>query len=220
MKKKSVVVLGAGGHAKVVVGVLKQMGYRDGFLLDDDSRKLIPTYYPISGWKLVGAIGEAQLRLLASKGVKEFIIGIGAVDAAGCLLRDQFYQMAISAELKPLTVISRTAVILGQLGFGIFVGPGAILMSGSRISGNSIINTGAIVEHDCFIGWSSHVATGAVLCGGVMLGERVHVGAGAVVKQGVKIGDGATIGMGAVVLEDVEAGATVVGNPGRVVARR
>ena len=213
MKRNWAVVLGAGGHGRVVAAVLKQRGYRAGSWLDDDPKLLEST---IDGWKVLGPIDAANLKNLASQEIAEFIIGIGSVDAAGCLLRDKFYQMAISAGMKPLTAISPTAVMLGHVGSGVFVGPGAIVMPGVRIGANAIINTGAIVEHDCWIGWGSHLGSGAILCGGVQVGNLVHVGAGAVVKQGVRIGDGATVGMGAVVLRDVEPGLTVVGNPARV----
>ena len=220
MKGEKVVVLGAGGHARVVVMALNALGYKSGFLLDDDAReKGIPF---VGGWINAGLITQFNLSALAGlakKGAGYFIVGIGSVDATGCALRNQFYRMALAAGLKPITAFSPTAVILGHVGEGGFVGPGAIVMPGAIIGSNSIINTGAIVEHDAVVGWSSHLGSGAILCGGVQVGSLVHVGAGAVVKQGVTIGDGATIGMGAVVLDDVPVGATVVGNPARALAR-
>ena len=222
MKQGKVVVLGAGGHARMVVMALNALGYNSGVFLDDDARKKGVPF--VGGWNYAGEITQFNLRSLAAGGLAKegadyFIVGIGSVDATGCAVRDRFYQMALAARLKPITAFSPTAVILGHVGEGVFVGPGAIVMPGAIVGANSIINTGAIVEHDCRVGWSSHIATGAVLCGGVKVGKGVHVGAGAIVKQGVTIGDGATVGMGAVVLEDVEAGDTVVGNPARALAR-
>lgn len=206
MSKGTVVILGAGGHAKGLVEALRPMGYKTIWFLDD-----APVNLPL----VKGRIDGANLREMATQGVEGFIVGIGSVNAAGCALRDKFYAQALAAGLRPVSAFAPAAVVLGHVGEGVFVGPGAIVMVGAIVGNNSIINSGAIVEHDCQVGWSSHVASGAVLCGGVVLGKQVHVGAGAVVKQGVKIGDGATVGMGAVVLEDVRAGFTVVGNPAR-----
>ena len=217
MKGEKVVVLGAGGHARVVVMALNALGYKSGVFLDDEALKRGVPF--VGGWEYAGPITDFAMRKLALKAGAQFIVGIGSVDADGCAVRDKLCRMGIEAGLKPITVFSPTAVILGHVGEGVFVGPGAIVMPGATVRANSIINTGAIVEHDCLVGWSSHIATRATLCGGVHVGKGVHIGAGAVVKQGVIIGDGATVGMGAVVLEDVEAGDTVVGNPARALAR-
>ncbi len=209
MKRETMVVLGAGGHSRVVVEALKAMGYMAVQLLDDDPTVSIAH----------GPITDAMLRRLASTGTNGFIVGVGSVNAEGCALRDRLFMLALSTELVAITVFCRTAVVLGQVGQGVFLGHGSMVMPGAVVGSNSIINTGAIVEHDCQVGWSCHIATGAILCGGVQVGNLVHVGAGAVVRQGVVVGDGATIGMGAVVLEDVAPGETVVGNPARILCR-
>ena len=215
MTKGPVVILGAGGHARVIVEALKAIGYKTGILLDDDSSKWTGG---VGGWSCVtGPITPERLKQWASMGV-EFIVGVGNVDAKGCALRDKLYLMGMDAKWLPVTVIHRSAILLGALGHGVFIGPRAVVMPGAVVGSNSIINTGAIVEHDCKVGDSCHIATGAILCGGVRVGNKVHVGAGAIVKQGVKIGDGATIGMGAVVLNDVLPEDTMVGNPDRVLS--
>lgn len=216
MKSERVIILGAGGHGRVVAEVLRQMGWTSNLFLDDDPKRLESL---IEGRRIMGPITQPVLAILASEGIANFTVGIGSVNAEGCALRGKLYKMALGAGLRAVTAVSSTAVVLGHLETGVFVGPGAIVMPGALVAANSIINTGAIVEHDCRVGWSSHVAPGAVLAGGVVLGELVHVGAGAVVKQGLTIGKGATIGMGAVVLADVGPGVTVVGNPARVLAQ-
>lgn len=217
MKNGAVMVLGAGGHARVVVMALAAMGFGSGIFLDDDALKRGVPF--VGGWRYAGQITQAVMREQALAGVRHFIVGFGSVDADGCARRDERYMLALASGLVPLSAISPNSWVEGHLGDGVFIGPGAIVMPGAVIGGNSIINTGAIVEHDCKVGWSCHIATGAILCGGVKVGKQVHVGAGAVVKQGVKIGDHATVGMGAVVLEDVPEGVTVVGNPARVLER-
>lgn len=217
MKKKTLVMLGAGGHARLLGAILTVEGYRKIVFLDDNPSKgeivLNGVSYPISG-----PVQAEVIERLAREGADKFIVGLGSVNADGCILRDRFYQLA-SAHLVPINAVARSSFAFGNLGVGVYVGFFAIIMPGAVIGNNSMINTRALVEHDCRVGWSSHIAPGAVLLGGVQVGNRVHVGAGALVKQGVKIGNDATIGMGAVVLKDVAFGETVVGNPARVLAR-
>ena len=221
MKKGSVMVLGAGGHARMVVAVLREMGHKNGICLDDDHLKWNPYLSFGSGLAaVVGPINQEKIKELARNGIRSFIVGIGSVNAGGCGLRHSFYLLGLAAGLSGISAISPTAVVMGDVAAGVFVGPGALVMQEAWIQYNVLINTGAIVEHHCFVGASSHIASGAILCGGVKVMAQVHVGAGAVVKQGVTIGDGATVGMGAVVLDDVAPGLTVVGNPARPLLTR
>lgn len=215
-KKEPILILGAGGHGRVVVDVLRSLGYRN-FVLRDDLLSLHGQYVWGSDYpKVMAPITLEILREDAAERAVWFGVGVGSINGQGCERRERIFNMAELAGLKPINAISPTAVVFGEITFGesgVFIGPKAVVMSGAWVDRNVIINTGAIVEHGCKIGRSSHIATGAVLCGGVQVGDRVHIGAGAVVKQGVSIGYGATVGLGSVVLNDVDMGVTVVGNP-------
>ena len=111
--------------------------------------------------------------------------------------------------VHPSASVSTGAVVA----CGSYIGPHAVVISGTRIGRGAIINTNATIEHDCMLGAWVHVAPGAVLCGTVALGEGVFIGANAVVRQGVSIAPWVVVGCGAVVIENITEPGTYVGNP-------
>jgi len=209
------IVLCAGGHARVVIDILTRGGRAvmgltdanpalhgtrlggvsiigdDGAVLERDPRSVI----------LVNALGNGTMKVGDS--------GLGPRRALFTRFKDKGFSFA--------QVISPNAMIAGEvvLGEGCHVLTGAIIHPGSEIGDNTIINTGAQIDHDNRIGPHCHIAPGAVLCGAVSVGAGSHIGAGAVIVQGVTVGENAIVGAGAVVVSDVQAGATVLGHPAR-----
>jgi len=208
------VVLGGGGHAKVVIDALGLAfpGIRIGVLDTDDSRH---------GASLLGAPilgGDEYLAKCAGEGFGHFIVGLGG--AGDLRPRQALFAKAKQAGLDPLSVIHPAASVSASacLGAGTVVLAAAVVNADAEIGENAIINTRAIIEHDCVLNDHVHCAPGSCLLGGVALGAGATVGAGAVVRQGVRIGTMAFIGAGAVVLDDVAAETTVAGVPARPMA--
>ena len=206
-------ILGGGGHAKVLIdGLLASETALPMAVLDADSslwkKKLLDV--PIEG-------GDDLIPELMKQGATHFIVGLGGT--GDNRPRRQLFEKGLTYGLTPLTVIHPSAVCSrwAAIGEGSVVYPSALINAGAVIGRNVIINTGAIVEHDCAIGDHAHIAPGAILSGMVMIGQAAHVGAGATVRQGISIGEGAVIGAGAVVVENVEAWKVVAGVPTRVI---
>lgn len=203
------VILGGGGHARVVIDSLQDSDHVAVHGILDANQDLWGTTcleVPILG-------GDDLLAALASEGVSLFTVGLGGV--RDNRPRRRVFELGLSHRLTPLTVIHRTAVRSrwARIGAGSHLFPGCIVNAGAELGVNVIINTGAIVEHDCSIGNHVHVATGARLSGAVRIGDGAHVGAGATIRQSVTVAEDAVIGAGAVVLRDVAAGQVVIGNP-------
>jgi UDP-perosamine 4-acetyltransferase len=204
-----VIVIGAGGHAKVLVDALLLSGVRILGLLDRDPAM---AGRDVLGVPVLG--GEDKLSLHAP-GQTLLVNAVGSVDSMQARktvydrLCGQGYGFA--PVVHPQAVVSKFAVIQpgAQILAGAVVGPGAV------IGENAIINTRASVDHDCRIGAHVHVAPGATLSGGVVVGESSHVGTGASVIQGIRIGRGCLVAAGAVVVRDVPDGAKVWGTPAR-----
>jgi len=208
-KTTKVVGIGAGGHAKVVLEILR---------LQKNIEVVGLTSAEQSSWKTkilgVPVLGnDSVLPGLFARGVRAAFIGVGSVGDA--TLREKLYERAGSIGFKLIPTIHPSATISpsARLGDGATVMARAVINASASLGDNVIVNTGAIVEHDCVIGDHAHISTGARLAGGVSVGRGSHIGIGACVKQGVRIGNNAVIAAGAAVVRDVPNGAVVGGVP-------
>jgi len=215
---KDLIILCAGGHARVLIDVLHRTGRKVAALLDKD-----PALHgtALDGVPVVG--DESWLQTQPPETVT-LVNGLGnhaKVGKSGLSRRRDLFVDFRSRGYTFERVISPDAIIsnVAELAEGAQVLTGAIVHPGSIIGDNAIINTGAQIDHDCRIGVHSHIAPGAVLCGSVTVGAMCHIGAGAVVIEGVTIGDGAVIGAGSIVVAHVEPRATILGKPAMPLAR-
>lgn len=205
MKSKKIIIIGGGGHAKVLIeAILSRGDYKIEGILDNK----LKAGEKITGFPVIG--GDEILERF-----KDFYlaIGIGSVKASD--KRKVIYErrkrigFEFPAIIHSNAYVSKTAILQD----GVQVMAGAVINPEAKIGANTIVNTGAIVEHDCDIGPHCHISLNAALAGRVSTGECCHVGMGANVLQEIKIGSNVTVGAGAVVVKDVEDGKTVVGVP-------
>ncbi len=194
---KKLTLYGAGGHCKVVIDILNEMGVPVNSVVDDfplNSNILnIPLEKPRPIYDCaIITVGNCKIRKeIASKiKVKEFITAI-----------------------HPLTIVSKFA----HIGIGTVIAQGAVIQACASVGDHCIINTKASVGHDVHIDNFVHVASGATICGGSNIGECTWIGAGSVVKQGISIGNNCMIGAGSVVVKDIPDNVVAYGNPCRVV---
>jgi len=198
---KGVLVIGAGGHAKVVLATLEAAGVTVAAVLDDDQRRWKTD---LLGVPIAGPVDRVGDRTHPA------VIAIGDNSARRTIAERH-------ADVDWLTVAHPRAWLAPtvQLGPGTVVFAGAQLQPDVIVGRHAIINTGATVDHDGRLGDYAHVAPGVNLAGGVHVGEGTLVGIGATAIQGARIGRWATIGAGAVVLDAVADGVTAVGVPAR-----
>lgn len=200
---KPVILLGSGGHARVLLGMLRLQDIH-AIGIADPHRPSSEDYLGLS------ILGDDSAILNYDCNQIELVNGIGSLPGDGGK-RAALYENFLHHGYRFKTLIDVRAFIAGdaELAQGVQVMTGVIIQTGTKIAANCIINTGAILEHDCRLGRHVHVAPGAVLCGGVEVGDYVHIGAGATVIQGLRIGEGSVIGAGSVVTRDVGAGHVV-----------
>lgn len=201
---KSLAILGAGGHGRVIADVATQLGWR-AYLFDDG----VAPNTVVLDWTVVG--GTAQF-MAEARHFEGAIIAIGENTKRLCLTRK-----LIDAGGKPATLAHPSATIsaYASIGPGSVVMPQAVVMTGVRIGCAAIINTAASVDHDCLLGAGVHISPGARLCGNVSIADLVWIGAGATVIPSISIGAGAIVGAGTLVARSVGANITVMGNPAR-----
>jgi UDP-perosamine 4-acetyltransferase len=203
-----VVVLGAGGHAKVVIELIRaEGGYDVVALLDADT-----TPRQVLGVPVVG--DDAALERLRGEGIAHAFVALG-----GNALRVKVAAAARKLGYELINAVSPSAVIspTARLGAGVAVMAGAVVNAESRLDDLAILNTRASVDHDCVLGEACHVAPGSALAGGVTVGREAFLGAGTVVIPGIRIGEGAVIGAGACIVKDIPPRVLALGTPARVV---
>ncbi|WP_257281522.1 acetyltransferase [Endozoicomonas sp. ISHI1] len=201
-------ILGAGGHAKVVADAALASGQWSGVAFLDDR---FPELKFIGKWSVIGRVTD----------LKDFIdkfpfmaLGVG-VNYDNHRLTWLEQGLKAGAQFPP--VIHPSAVIspFSKIGAGTVVFAGAIVNVDSEIGNACILNTGCTVDHDCMIGDGSHISPGASLAGCVSIGKRVWVGMRASVIQGLSVYSDVVIGAGAVVINDVPVGAKMIGVPAK-----
>jgi sugar O-acyltransferase (sialic acid O-acetyltransferase NeuD family) len=211
-------ILGAGGHGKVLADLVRACGHTITGFIDTDATKLGHAVEPGGGrvvlledefWEHLDARGcypdgvEALALAVGANGLRLRALNRLADQAVPCLVHP-------TATVSPSAVVGRAAVVL----------PCAVINASTRLGVAAIINSAAVIEHDCVIGDGVHVSPGAVLAGAVQIGARSWIGAGATIIQGITVGEDVTVGAGAVVIRGVADGATVVGVPARPVSLR
>ncbi len=196
-------ILGAGGHAKVVLTTALEAGWEVLALLDDN-----PTKW---GERLLGIPVHGPLRAILGEKEVWGIIAIG----------DNHQRRRLAQELKGVrwaTLIHPRAYVHPSvhIGEGTVVFAGAVIQPAARLGSHVIINTGAIIEHDVLVEDFAHLAPGVRLAGGVQVGEGCLVGIGAVALPGVKIGKRTIVGAGSVVTKDLPERSLAYGVPAQV----
>lgn len=206
-----VIVLGGGGHAKVLVAALKLLNVCIQGIVDNNpnlhGRQLL-------GVDIIG--GDDTLDQYAPDKI-HLVNGIGSVQQTEKrkALFEEFkvrgYQFA--SVIHPSSVIAESV----ELGEGVQIMAGAVIQPGCTIGDNTIVNTRVAVDHDCRLGAHVHLAPGVTLSGGVAVGAETHIGTGASIIQGVDIGDRCVIGAASLVLNKIPSDVVAYGVPAKVI---
>lgn len=192
------VIIGAGGHGRVVADNALKNGYTDIQFVDDHATGAC------MGLPIVGTSADLEKM---NDGATDFVIGIG--DNAIRRTIAERYDVNWVSLVHPSAQIA-TNVTIGR---GTVVMAGAVANACAQIGQHCIINTNSAVEHDNVIGDFVQVAPGVMLGGTVKVGEQSHIGIGAAVSNNIDICASCIVGAGAVVVKNIEESGTYVGVP-------
>lgn len=192
-------IIGASGHAKVIIEILEDAGVQVKGVFDDDPRRI-----QVLSYKITGRLSE-----LPSDQPCIIAIGDNQVRRKICEMLNTKYGIA----KHPSGILSKTS----SIGEGTVVMANVVVNADTVIGKHCILNTSASIDHDCVIEDYVHISPNATLAGGVSVGEGTHIGAGAILIPGVKVGKWAKIGAGAVVIRDIPDYAVAVGNPAKTI---
>ncbi|WP_305820949.1 acetyltransferase [Massilia brevitalea] len=201
-----VIIVGAGGHAKVCIELLQAMG--ETVLCCVGASDSAPTCLGLPVLQ-----GDHHLARLRDEGHTRAFVALGPNRLRarlGWQVRELGYELVNA--ISPAAVVSPSA----RLGAGVAVMAGAVINAEASIGDLAIINTGASVDHDCSIGEAVHLAPQCALAGNITVGAGTFLGVGCKVIPGIEIGAHATVGAGAVVIGQIPPDVTAVGVPARV----
>lgn len=204
----SYIVYGAGGHAKVVIDILRSRSEKIVGVMDD--------HFLVDEWNGLPVLGGMDRLHGILKQFPEslFVIAIGDNE-----VRKRIAALLAQAGARFGDAIHPSAVISSNvsLGRGTVVMPMAVINSDAVIGEHVIINTAATVDHDCFISNFAHISPGVNIAGSVIIEASVHIGIGAAIIPGVKVGCNTVVGAGACVINDLPEDAVAVGCPAKVI---
>ena len=206
LRRRQVVVLGAGGHGREIADIVRAIG------AVDDRVELLGIVD--DGTPDLGALARAQIRFLgrpsaiADRDV-DVIVGVGSPETRRRLTEGV-------ADVRVDLVHPDAAVGSAcSLGRGAILAQAVTLTTNVTIGRHTHVNIGTSISHDCSIGDFVTICPGVTLTGNVSIGDGAFIGAGSTVLPGVRIGRDAVVGAGAVVTRDVASGHTVAGVPAR-----
>ncbi len=194
------IIVGAGGHGKVIADNALKNGYKNICFVDDNAMG------EVMGFPIIATSNEIES---LNDSNTDFIIGIG----------DNVIRKTISKTYRVnwVSIVHPSA----QIAFNASIGKGTVVMANAvinacaKVGEHCIINTSVVVEHDNVIGNYTHISPSVALGGTVHVGELTHIGIGAIVKNNTDICSDCTVGAGAVVVKSITESGTYIGSPAK-----
>ena len=218
MSKLTLVLAGAGDHARVLIDVIKENGYAE--FREWNIAALTDARPELHGQSVMGIPvtgNDSTLHQLRDQGIEHALVGVGL--AAGIERRAAVYEVLVSADFELPVLLHPSALVASrvEIDAGSVVLGGAIIGTKTRVGKNTVVNIGAALSHDCVLEDHAVVCDGAHITGGVRIGEGALIGAGATILPYLTIGRNGTVAAGAVVTKNVEDNAVVAGVPARAI---
>ena len=212
---QNIVIVGASGHAKLVIDMIEKTGQYQIYGLLDSFR---PVGTEILGYSVMGTEYDLP-QLIMSQDIDGVIVAIG-----DNFVRAQMVEriQSVCPDLPFITVIHPSA----NLGKGVLIGQGSTIMAGASVNADAligdfcIVNTHASLGHDSSLGDFASLAPAVAVGGNVNIGAFSALGIGAIVRHGVSIGEHSVIGAGALVLQNIESQVVAYGSPAKVIRSR
>lgn len=202
---KTLVIIGAGGHGRVVADCAQQLSFYQHIIFLDDCFNTTKT----SGiWEIVGLVED----FIDYIDHADFIVAFG-----NNLFRAKINTQLQEAQANIISLIHPSATLSPHIhvGKGVIICSNAVINVGAHIADGCIINTGATVDHDCDIHPFVHVSPGVNIAGGVTVEQFSWLGIGSSIIECLTIAENTQVGAGAVVTQSTEANALYLGVPAK-----
>jgi acetyltransferase EpsM len=200
---KKIAILGCGGHSKVVVDIIYEIGNYEIIGIYDDYKEGFFETIPILG--KITDITNSKIDIDC------YIIAIG-----NDLVRKNIYEKYITLNWEILIHPKSTISKKTKIDVGTIICAGVIIQPDVNIGKHCIINTGSSIDHESKIGDFTSICPKATICGQVTIGSSSFIGANSTIIQCLNIGQNCIIGAGSVIIRNIENNCKVVGNPGKL----
>lgn len=214
MTKRSIVLIGGGGHCKSCIDLVLSTGqFTIAGIVDVKEKKGTD----LLGFPVIAT--DEDLDTLQKK-YDCFIVTLGQIKSPD--LRMKTFDRLEQVNAVVPVIVSPSAYVspFASIGNGTMIFHRANINADVTIGKNCIINTGAIVEHEVRIGNTCHISTAAVLNGNINISNGVFIGSNATLRQGINVGEYAIVGAGSAVLKNVQANQLVAGNPAKIIRNK
>ncbi len=215
MVNKKIIIIGASGHAKVIIDIIeKEKKFLITGLIDNNKK----TGETILGYKIIGKDRNIP-QIVKKQQIYGAIIAIG----------DNWTRKIVAEKIKKLipalkfiTAIHPSAQIgkSVKIGDGTAIMAGAIINPGSTIKKHCILNTKSSLDHDCVMEAFSSLAPNATTGGNVKIGRYSAISIGANIIHGISIGEHSIVGAGSVVLKNIPVLTIAYGVPAKIIRSR
>lgn len=208
---EKIIIVGIGGHAKVIIDILLKLNYNLFGYIDSSDKGTI---------RDINYLGNDDyfIKNYMKYSTRNLVIGISYPnhDILSPIRKKIIYTYEKQGFHFP-SIVSPDAIINSKIEFGrgVVVMDGAVINSNVKIGDFCVINTNSTIEHDCVLGYNVQVGSGAILCGNAKVEHDSFIGAGAIIRDEIIIGEDVLVGAGSVVIKDISEKGVYVGNPAR-----
>ena len=200
-------IIGAGGHGKVVADAAMSMERWDEIAFLDDR---YPEITSVLDFSILGKVDEYPS---FHSTYQDVVVAVGDNKLRVKLIRRCMdHRFSLPIIIHPKAVVSNFA----QIGHGSVVFAQAAINAGAIVGIGGVINTSATVDHDCILGCGVHISPGAHIAGQVKIGDYTWIGIGSSIIQQCSISHDVIVGAGSVIIRDVPSNVTVLGIPGKI----
>jgi len=212
-KMSDIIVIGGGGHGKVILTILKKLDHYNilGYFDPKDRGSILNVPYLGDDFVMKDII-DAHRECAA-------VLGLGMMDPSGIQKREALFSRLKQMGFSFPPIVSPNSTIHEDVKIreATVVIHHSVINTGTRIGRSCIINTNCSIDHDCSIGDNVHIAPGVTMGGGINIGNNCMIGIGATIVNGIRLAAGCFISAGTVVTRDIEKPGIYRGNPARMV---
>ncbi|CAN1534470.1 CysE Serine acetyltransferase [Methylophilaceae bacterium] len=210
---RQAVILGTGGHCRVVLSVLKDLGSHH--ILDILELAELRPSETILDFPVNATV--SNLSSFCTQPLVDVFLAIG-----DNLLRREWWYKVNELKLPLPNLISPYAIIdpYAELGEGNVICAKAFIGPECKVGNNNIINTGATLEHEAELGSHCHLSSSSTVAGRSCIHDDCFIGVGATIIDNITIASKTTLGAGAVLITNIDqSGSVYVGVPAKKLVR-